>query len=417
MVSHDIVCVSVMDWDWPFWTSRQHLMAQLARSNRVLFVDPPLTFASDYLGARSDPRLRRKLLSWLPKGGLSKRLEKLTVWSPPPAVPFNRTRNRALFDRLLSFNQRLFRGSLRRTLGRLGFHRPILWVSFNVYFGDAVVGRMGESLSVYHCTDEVSGFPGYSPAIAEIEERLTRRADLVVASSQVLRDARARHNPNSFFVPNGADVEPFLQAATGKGPVPEELVGLPQPRVGFVGQIEYRFDAGLLRFAAQRLPSWSFVLIGPVQPGNAEVEALRGMPNVHFLGLKGRSTIPGYLAHLEAALIPYKINRLTEGIYPLKLHEYLAAGKPVVATPIPSLLGMGDAAYLAGDGPSFVEALRRAINEDDEGRRRRRMEMARSQSWEARTSEISRLLERSLGQKEHAAAAAAAGAWGGALAR
>jgi SAM-dependent methyltransferase/glycosyltransferase involved in cell wall biosynthesis len=398
MRGRDIVCVSVMDWDWPFWTSRQQLMSRFAGSNRVLFVDPPLTFARDYLGSRSDARLRRKLTSWARNGGVSQRGDNLFVWSPPPVVPFNRIGSGPLFQGLLSLNQALFRASLKKTLERQRFCDPILWVSFNVYFGDAVVGRLGESLSVYHCTDEVSGFPGYSPQIREIEARLASRCDLVLTTSEVLRESKARYNPRSYFIPNAADVELFQKAARWTGSLPEDLASLPEPRAGFIGQVEYRFDYDLLRDAALQMPDWSFALIGPVQE-NREVEKLRGLPNVHFLGLKGRDELPGYLSLLQVTLIPYKINQLTRGIYPLKLQEYLAAGKPVVATPLPSLVGMDDLLYLANSGDAFVDALRRALAEDGEERRAVRMESARGQSWEARAADISVVLEKRLAEK------------------
>ncbi|GEM_PF-436960 len=401
IVGQEIVCVSVMDWDWPFWTSRQHLMSQFARQNRVLFVDPPLTFASDYLGAGHDDRLRRKLTAWAKNGGLSRRGERLLLWSPPPALPFNRVRSRVLFEKLLAFNQEVFRMCLRRTLARLEFQSPVLWVSFNVYFGDAVVGRLGERLSVYHCTDEITGFPGYSPYIGEIEGRLAGNCDLVLTSSEVLRESKATFNAHSYFVPNAADVDLFRQALSQDGTEPEDLIGLPSPRAGFIGQVEYRFDCELLRHVAEALPGWSFILIGPVQEGNHEVDRLRGLPNVHFLGLKRRESLPAYLAHMDVALIPYKINRLTQGIYPLKLHEYLAAGKPVVATPIPSLRASPGFLYLAEDGPSFVQAILQAKESDNLAARCSRSDSAADHSWAARAGEISQLVARALRKKEN----------------
>jgi 2-polyprenyl-3-methyl-5-hydroxy-6-metoxy-1,4-benzoquinol methylase/glycosyltransferase involved in cell wall biosynthesis len=396
----DIVCVSVMDWDWPFWTSRHHLMNELSRSNRVLFIDPPLTFASDYIRARRDPRLRRKLIGWTRNGGLRSVHDNLQVWSPPPAIPFNRVSNRHLYERMLAIDQGLFRFALRRTLRRLDIRQPILWVSFNVYYGDAVVGQLGEALSVYHCTDEVTGFPGYSRFISAVEARLTARSDVVLASSEVLRDDKARFNPNSHFVPNGADVELFERALSWTGPEPDDLRRLPSPRVGFIGNIEYRFDAALMRYAADRLPEWSFVLIGPLQDGYPDVEALRHLPNVHFLGLKARADLPAYLAGLDVTLIPYRMNRLTQGIYPLKVHEYLAAGKPVVATPIPSLRQLADRVYLAADGPSFVDAIERAVREDGPNRQEARRQLARRETWAARAAEISGILGGALHDKQ-----------------
>ena len=392
ITGEDIVCISVMDWDWPFWTSRQHLMARFASQNRVIFVNPPLTFANDYIGACKDARLRRKLFSWAIHGGIVRYGENLLVWTPPPCIPFNRIRDRFLFSRLLELNQRLFRRSLQKALAEAGVREPILWASFNVYFADAVVGRLGEKLSIYHCTDEINGFPGYSPYISEIEARLAARCNLVLSTSEVLMTSKASINPSSYFVPNGADVELFAKAVTWDGREPEDLHAIPPPRAGFVGQIEYRFDCDLLRYTANTLTSWSFVLIGPVQAGNEDIEKLRDLPNVHFLGLKDRWMLPGYLAYLDVALIPYKINRLTQGIYPLKLYEYLAAGRPVVATPIPALKAVDGMIYLGKDGPSFAEAIVRANEEDGPEQALKRSEAALSHSWAHRAEVISEII-------------------------
>lgn len=399
----DIVCVSVMDWDWPFWTSRQHLMTQFARCNRVLFVDPPLTFVSDYLGGRHDPRLARKRVSWALHGGLRSINENLVTWNPPPAIPFNRVRSHTLFDSLLAFNQRVFRASLRRTMDRLQFRRPLLWISFNIYCGDAVVGRLGEELSVYHCTDEISGFPGYSSFISQMEARLAAKCDVVLATSEVLRESKSVHNPHSYFVPNAADVGLFQRSTPSSQPEPEDLRRIPHPRAGFIGQVEYRFDGELLRWVAERMPEWSFVLIGPVQPGHRDVEALLSLPNVHALGLKERHLLPEYLAGLDVGLIPYKINQLTRGIYPLKLYEYLAAGKPVVATPIPALLQMADQVYVAANAPTFAKCIERAVVEDGPDKREERRRIARGQTWETRTAQISHLLEGILRERKRPA--------------
>jgi len=411
----DIVCVSVMDWDWPFWTSRQHLMREFARTNRVLFVDPPMTYASDYRAVRHDPRLRRKAARSLGFGRLQRVERNILSWCPPPAIPFNRIEDRSRFETLLAFNQGVFRASLQRALIRVGMQDPILWISFNVYFGEAIVGRLGEQLSVYHCTDEVSGFPGYSSRVSELEARLASQSDLVITTSEVLRDAKAQYNPRTHFVPNAAEVDLFQSALSWDGPEPEDLRRIPQPRAGFVGQIEYRFDGELLQSVAARMPDWHFVLIGPVQPGNSEVEALRRCPNVHFLGLKARTELPGYLAGLQVGLIPYRINQLTRGIYPLKVHEYLAAGKPVVATPIPSLSGLVDDVLLADDAPAFAAAIRRAAAEDSPEAVARRSQRAEAENWRARATDISRLMRevRPIGGKVSSGDPLAAGSLAG----
>jgi hypothetical protein len=401
--NYDIICISVMDWDWPFPTSRHNLMREFARANRVLFVDPPLHYLSDYRATFRDTWLRQKLKRGL-GGDLIQREENLYSFTPPPVAPFNRL-PRNLLRPVLKANGLLFRQAVRKAARRLGMQRPILWISFNPYFGIAVCGALNQQLTLYHCTDDVARFPGYSSHIIEVERRLMQRSDLVITTSSVLLENKKQYNPKTFFVPNGANVNLFRQALDDSLPLPPDLASIPEPRVGFTGQMEFRFDTALMLEVVRRRPELSFVLIGGEDANSSDLARLHALPNVYFLGNKPQVELPHYLRGMKAAIIPYKNNDLTRSIYPLKLHEYFAAGRAVVATPLPSLTPFQDLALIAADADEFVAALDRVINEsEDQDIRQRRLAVAEQHSWEKVAGKISGLLAESLTAKKSAIA-------------
>ncbi len=397
--NQDIICISVMDWDWPFPTSRHNLMREFARSNRVLFVDPPLNYLSDYRATLFDGEQRAKLGRSL-SGKVIERELNLYSFTPPPVVPFNRL-PRPFLQPVLKSNGVLFRQAVRSAARHLGMYKPILWISFNPYFGEAVCGSLDEQLVLYHCTDEVARFPGYSPEIVEIERRLMQRSDIVITTSKVLYETKQVHNPNTHFVPNGANFKLFQQALDKSWPLPPDLAAIPQPRVGFVGQIEFRLDVNLLIKVARSRPEVSFVLIGQYGPPREELARLRAEPNIYFLGNKPQVMLPHYLRGMQATIIPYKYNELTRSIYPLKLHEYFAAGRSVVATPLPSLEPFKGLAHLAATPEEFTLALDRAMAENDDPYLiERRLEVAEKHSWPRVAGKISELLATTLANKQ-----------------
>jgi glycosyltransferase involved in cell wall biosynthesis len=393
---HDLVCISVMDWDWPFPTSRHHLMREFAHGNRVLFIDPPLHYLSDYRKLLHEPRLRSKISLG---GRLVEREENLYSFTPPPVIPFNRLPRRYL-EPVLQLNSLIFRKAVQAAVQRLGMEHPILWISFNPYFGGAVQGSLNEQLTVYHCTDEVSRFPGYSRIIVERERELLRQSDLVVTTSEVLRENKVVYNPNTFFVPNGADVGLFNRALDSSKDLPADLAAIPEPRAGFIGQLEFRFDVELLLEVARLRPNISFVLIGQEGQSNKRLRELHHLPNIYLLGNKPQAVLPEYLRGIQVGIIPYKSNELTRSIYPLKLHEYFAAGRGIVATPLPSLKAFEGLLTLAETPQQFAAGLDQMLaTSGNRSLIHQRLRVAEKHSWKRVAGAISELLYEELAKK------------------
>ena len=177
--------------------------------------------------------------------------------------------------------------------------------------------------------------------IASAEPKLVRRADLVATTSPGLRDRHAASGAKRcVFMPNVADAEHFAAALAPDVAVPADLVALPAPRIGFVGAVSgYKLDFELIRGLALVRPGYSFVLIGQVGEGDPWTDASRlsGLPNLHLLGPRPYSALPAYLAGMQAAMLPSAANPYTAAMFPMKFFEYLAAGLPVVTTPLPAL--------------------------------------------------------------------------------
>jgi glycosyltransferase involved in cell wall biosynthesis len=261
-----------------------------------------------------------------------------------------------------------------------------------------LVDLLQPRLVVYHCVDDIAAHGRIdSSAFARAEERFAARTDLVIASSPPLAERLRRLAGNVCLMPNVADTDLFA-TALDEGPVDPALDVLPRPRIVFVGAVSaVKVNLELLVELAELRPQWSIILVGPVGLGDpgTDVSRLEKTANVHLLGHRAQRELPALLRGAEAALIPYRLNRLTESIFPMKVYEYLAAGLPVVSTPIRSLADVEEISF-AGNAEETAAALERLLASDSEEQRRARSRSAAGHSWQARIAEIDQALAETL---------------------
>lgn len=360
-------------------SSCQHLFRRLAPRNRVLWVNTIGT-RTPTLSPHDLRRAAGKLREWTAPAP-----RRAGGDEPPVAVirpfmtPFDR------FRPLRAWNAARLRGAVGREAAVRGLERAILVTTVPNAAG--VVGRLGEALSVYYCVDEFSEWPGADrAAMVEMESDLLERVDLVVATSEALFEAKSARHARVRLLPHGVDRDGFR---SGRGEAPAGLRGLPRPRCGYAGLVDERLDAPLVAAIARAMPETTFVLLGPRQLPPGELDRI---PNVRFLPPVDYDDVPAVVAELDVAFLPYVRNDLTARMNPLKLRELLAAGLPIVATPLPEIRRYVPWVRVAADRDEWLAALAEALRE---GRTRaeERSAQVRGESWDARAEELSRMLE------------------------
>lgn len=379
-----VVLAASASWETPAPVNAHQLARRLAaRGHRVLFVEsiglrPPAPLASGHDLRRVAARLRGFA------GGLREVAPRLHVASPViPLVGPRWLRERAL---------RWLAAGVARSARRLGFERPLLWAFLPTAL--PLAERLSARLVVYHCVDHYAANPGVDAGwVDALERRMLERADVVFATSPWLAERlRASGARRVHEIPNVADVALFARAHEPLAE-PVELQGLPRPRAIYVGNLAaYRVDVALLEALARG--GVSLALIGPVGLGDAagpgpDLRALLALPNVRAPGPRPPEALPALLRHCDVALLPFLDNDHTRASLPLKLWEYLAAGLPVVATPLPNLreLGSEGAIALASGPQAYLAAVRGAASEAPAARGAR-LERARAHDWPARIEEI-----------------------------
>jgi glycosyltransferase involved in cell wall biosynthesis len=375
-----IICIS-QDWEGDP-TSKKHIMRILSARNRVLWVNSigmrrPTAAASDL--RRLAAKLRR-IVSGV------RQVEPNLYVMDPPVLPLP---GMAMAERV---NRVVLAARLRNLCRRLHLQRPIVWTFLpNVNW---LLGRLHEQMVIYHCVDEYSEFSGVpKEVIVRMERELIRRADLVFTSAEKLCAERREINPRTYFIPHGVDVAHFSRALDPATTVAAEIAALPKPVIGFFGLLADWVDLDMIGALARARPQWSFALVGKAQ---TDLRAVEGLPNVRLVGQRPYAALPGYCRGFDVGLIPFRMNELTLRVNPLKLREYLAAGLPVVSTPLPEVVRYQGVVHIATNKEGFLHEIEAALKERTGERDRGRVEMMRSEGWEARVGDMSRLVEKRL---------------------
>ena len=358
------------DWYAENRTSSHHIARLLAEKHDVYYFTCPGMRAPTASG-RDVRRIFQKLGRAL--AGSRQVLPGLWVQTLLQ-VPFHR------FRLIRWLNQWLLLWMLRWFMWRRGIKRPVAW--FVVPHAACLVGRLGECASVYYVTDDHASLPGVEPAsMRAMDEHLTRKADLVFVASDTLLAAKAAMNPRTFHSPHGVDVEHFGRAQV-PGTISEDVAGLARPVVGFFGLIERWIDLSLVAYLAKQRPNWSFLMIGRTA---VPADELPTEPNIYFIGRRPYEQLPDYGRLFDACIIPYKLNKQVMHANPLKLREYLAMGKPIVAVRTPEIEKYADVVAIADTPEEFLARLDETLShQEPPDAPGRRMARVASSSWKAR---------------------------------
>jgi glycosyltransferase involved in cell wall biosynthesis len=388
--SFSIICLSPQDWRVDLPTNRQQIMLRAARrGHEVLFVETG-HFVGRHLVALARGPNRRSL--WRRLRSTEEVVPGLRLRKGINLLP-GRTSHR-----LSNLVNCALSARLIRRVARAAPRPVVLWIYDAISAGMA--GSCGEDLAVYDCVDDyveqTRSLRGRALMTA-CDRTAAMRSQLVFSTTHPVYERQRSLNRKTHLVSNAGDYEHFARAAD-TSTTALEVVGLPRPVFGFAGNfLATKVDFELLEHVASARSECTLLLIGPSTPETlTSLERLGRLPNVRWLGRKPYDQLPTYVAAFDVGLIPYVANDYTRSCFPLKLYEYLAAGKPVVASGLPELAEMEPDVVLADSPASFVDAIGAALGRAGATDRARRMQIASRNSWEARTDKLLGLVQAEL---------------------
>jgi glycosyltransferase involved in cell wall biosynthesis len=368
-------------------TSNHHVLRELARTRRVLWLNSIATRTPKLGSARDLGKIRRKLGEFF-RGAVNVEND-LWVMSPL-ALPLPHS------PAARAINAQVLRGTVRALRLRLGIKDFQLW-TFLPTTAD-YVGTLGERGAVYYCVDEWSMFSYLDRERTVAQERaLLGKVDAVFAINHALAEAKRAVNPATYVSPHGVDHALFSRALDRATRVPADLEAIAQPRLGFYGTLQDWVDFELIAHVARSRPQWQIVLIGQQL---VDVSAITGLANVHLLGQKKHDELPAYCKGFDVGMIPYRIDQRMTFVNPLKLREYLSAGLPVVSTPVPEVARYADRVRIAATKEAFVTACEQALREGGASERAARSAAMKDETWSARVAQVARTVDEIFERKQ-----------------
>lgn len=400
ITGRDFIFISSIEWGF-LWQAHQEIASRLAAAgNRVLYIEN-MGVRTPSLGDAG--RIAGRLKNWasaLRSKGVRQVAPNIQVCSPLVCPPFGSGWRRAL-------NRRFFLPGLKRTARDLGFRDPIIWTYLPTDAGAELIRLLSspKGLVVYHCVADFTQLTPQVELLRQSERDVLSLSDLVFASCAQLEKNAAQINQNVFLTAHGVSLDafPYADSLERKQSPPVELPSLSHPIIGYVGGIHRHLDLDLIRQVALRRPEWTWVLVGSVQ---VSVEMLQNLDNIKIVGAKPHSELVKYIRHFDVCTVPYANTESTATVVPTKINEYLAVGRPVIATDLPTIREFNEAHGIlnlaANDPDSFIATIEAALlSSDDDSLARRRRALAEKADWGLRLERISEIIEERLARREN----------------
>lgn len=375
----NIVCISYTTWEGEYTKSTVQLLSLLAYDNQIVFIEYPRTYKDLINGLLGKIKIPVKRMM-----GLEKRVQTITADNGakvkhvimPPMLPTGSVKNEKLLGRFYRWNANLYKKHLRKILKKYDLKDPIILTAFNPVYGLAMIGELDEHTNIYYCYDGMDLDRNNARTI-ELEKVFCQKVDGVITTSDYLKEDKEQYNKNTVVVKNGVDYEIFVKEAKKTVNTAETKV------IGYTGSLDYRFDIDLIEYAAQKLPEYRFEFTGGIL-NQKVVDRLSKYDNIVFHPAVHASEVPALVAKFDVGIIPYVLSEINKNIYPLKINEYLAVGIPVVMTEFAILKEFEDIANVIQSKEEFVAQIKSQIENDNEELIRRRIEFAKSNSWDNR---------------------------------
>ncbi|MGI8950693.1 MAG: glycosyltransferase [Chitinophagaceae bacterium] len=383
----DIVIIGLQPWYYEIGSNCKTIATYFSQHNRVLYVNLPINRKTFFSNQKN--KGVQQHCDIIKKHDDKLRPVKQNLWQFYPSAimeSINWLPSTSLFKTIDYFNNRRFAKNIRQAIQQLNFKDIILFNDNDIYNGLYLKELLAPSLYIYYCRDFLQGYDYWKKHCSVIEPQLIKKADVVLTNSTYYSDYCSKYNSKSFYIGQGCDFKLF--DADKKYAAPEDINHISNPIIGYVGSLDSaRLDEKIIQLIAEKNHNWSIVLVGP-EDDNFKESDLHKMKNVYFIGRKPLHELPDYINAFDVCINPQFLNEITLGNYPLKIDEYLAMGKPVVATKTKAMKLFEDYVYLANNAEDYPELVQKALMENNNAKQQQRIAFAKTHSWEKSMSEL-----------------------------
>ncbi|MEQ8470486.1 MAG: glycosyltransferase [Marinoscillum sp.] len=399
----DILILAHSRWEGKYSSTILSLAKVFARDHRVFYLGNPYTIREVIRGI-FNPQIWKLLpalfFGWNNSSRPVPGLPNFIVITPLVTWSINWLPiNSRLFRFMSRVNDRRVFRVVKKAMRHFNIKNFTYINSYNPLYGNSFPTSFKPNKKIYHSVDDITKSPYVSKHGTGMEKEAVGKADQVVTTSRQLARLRSSENANTYVVPNAADVRLFQEAALKELPIPHEIkeMGTEQKIIGYVGNICHRLDYDLLIKIADDLPDHILLMVGPISSDTYKKSGLNRRPNVVFTGRKKLEELPAYLKYVHCCIIPFLCNELTKSIYPLKVNEYLSAGKPVVSTPFSEEIREFEGTIdVRSDHSQFIDSIRDSIVTDDTYKRDKRVEISAMNSWENRAKNFMQIINQNV---------------------
>lgn len=383
MDNRDFIITSQQSWDTEIGSTIKNVAVEISKRNRVFFINTPMDYSTWLRRVKDKAYVQR--MNVIKGRTASIREINPNMWiidCPFIAYPVNHIPTTGLFDFVNKLNNEKIAKRINEIIRQFNIRNFIHIMDTDIYRSFYLKELIKPALSVYYCRDYVFEDPYWKGNGPRLEPILAAHSDMVITNSTLFNERFLPYNANTYAAETGVNLD--LYDAAKEWPVPADIQSVAHPIVGYVGYItSKRLDCELIYQVVQERPNYSFVFVGPEDEVFAS-HPIHQLPNAHFFGHKQVEQLPAYINIFDVCLNFQLVNEITDGNYPLKIDEYLAMGKPVVATSTHTMRDIfSQHVYLPSDEEGYLESIDKALTETrDKQLRDERIRFAHSHSWE-----------------------------------
>ena len=403
---YDIIINTLFRSDNEFSSVSLSFAKEMAKTHRVFYINHPYS-VKDIWDLRQNQKMRERLPAILRGGVFYEKLKTIPnnflVATPPPTIPINFLSNNGLYKMMYEYNKQVLLRAINKVIQDNEIQDFIYLTCYDPFFVPVLPKEMGAALNIYQCIDDISTEPYVAKHGVRLEEQAAKESDITLVTSTNLWRHFLKIQPETHIMHNAVDISIFKNLYYRNIERPDEIKDVKTKIIGFTGNLDdVRLDYRLLRRLAEAHTDKTLLLVGPINSPEVYSEGLDKMPNVILVGAKTINEVPNYLKFMDVAILPSLINKMSHSVYPLKINEYLAAGKSAIATSFSDdIRSFQPHIRIANDHEHFVTLIDEAIADYSEVKVQQRMAIGESNTWGDRVNEFWDIVDTFLEKKQN----------------